>query len=71
MKTLGYELRGWDNFGFHNFAVDDISLPELKVKKGQMFQRKPLIHKKIMELMKSHKVISIGTAGTITYDIYK
>ncbi len=71
MKTLGYELRGWDNFGFHNFAVDDISLPKLKVKKGQMFQRKPLIHKKIMELMQSHKVISIGTAGTITYDIYK
>lgn len=71
MKDLGYKFREWSMVGFHNFALDDIDIPELKVKKGQMFQRKPLIHKKIIELMKEHKVISIGTAGTIIYEINK
>lgn len=69
MVALGYNFRLWDNGGFHNYALEDIDIPGLKVKAGQMFQRKPLIHKKIMELMKDHKMISIATAGTIIYEI--
>lgn len=69
MSTLGYTFRKWDDVGFHNFALEDIDIPQLKVKKNQCFQRKPMIHKKIMELMQQKKVISIGTAGTIVYDI--
>ena len=71
MKALGYNFRLWDNGGFHNFALEDIDIPKLKVKKGQIFQRKPMIHKAIMQLMKDHKMVSIGTAGTIVYEIQR
>ena len=71
MTALGYDFRLWDNGGFHNYALEDIDIPGLKVKAGQMFQRKPMIHKKIMELMKAHKMVSIGTAGTIVYEIHR
>lgn len=71
MAALGYDFRYWDNGGFHNIALEDINIPQLKVSKGQMFQRKPMIHKTVVGLMKEHKVISIGNAGTIVYDIHR
>ena len=70
METLGYEFVSWDSTGgFHNFAAKEINIPELKVEQGKVFQRKPMIHGKIMELMSTGHVISIGTAGTIVYQL--
>jgi hypothetical protein len=72
MDTLGYKFVSWDSTGgFHNFAAKEINIPELKVQEGRVFQRKPMIHKKIMELMGSGHIVSIGTAGTIVYELYR
>lgn len=69
MEAIGYNYVNWDTGGFHNYAAKEINIPELKVPQGVIFQRKPSIHKKIMELMASGHIISIGNAGTIVYDI--
>lgn len=69
LYTLGYDHITHDCGGFHNFAASDIDIPKLKVSKGQVFQRKPAIHKKIMELMSEGKIIAIGTAGTDVFSL--
>lgn len=72
MDTLGYNFVSWDSTGgFHNFAAKEINIPELKVQQGKVFQRKPMIHGKIMELMGTGHIVSIGTAGTIVYELYR
>ena len=69
MKAQGYELKEWITNGFHNIALEDIDIPGLKARRGEMFLRRPTLHKEIVELMKQHKVISIGTAGTLVYEL--
>lgn len=71
LVTLGYDYVGWDTAGFHNFATADINIPKLKVSKGQIFQRKPMIHKTIMEYMGKGDIVSIGTSGTIVYELHR
>lgn len=71
LTTLGYDYVGWDTNGFHNYAVNDIDIPKLKVKQGQIFQRKPMIHKTIMEYMAKGDIVSIGTSGTIIYELHR
>lgn len=70
MKSVGYTFESWDpTGGFHNFSINDINIPGLKVSGGNVFHRKPLLHKEIMQLMQNGDVISIGHAGTIVYSI--
>ena len=71
LETLGYDFVGWDVSGFHNYAVNSIDIPKLKVTKGQIFQRKPMIHKTIMEYMGKGDIVSIGTCGTIVYELHR
>ena len=69
LYTLGYDHVGYDILGFHNYAAKDIDIDKLKVKKGNVFQRKPQIHKKIMELMSTGHIVAIGTAGTDVFTL--
>lgn len=61
MDSLGFKKVSMGGNGFMNFAMVD--LPELNVKANKPFQRMPLKHKYIMQLMEEKKVISIPTAG--------
>lgn len=69
LYTLGYNHIGHDVDGFHNFANNDIDIPQLKVKKGEIFQRKPMIHKTIMEQMALGNILVVGTAGTDVFEL--
>jgi hypothetical protein len=61
MNTLGYDFISWKGNGFINMYTET----------GETFQRKPLIHKQIMQMMGEGKVISIANAGTIVYTLDK
>ena len=69
LQKLGFDFVRHDKVGFHNYAVKDIDIPKLKVKVGEIFQRKPMIHKEIMGLMNEGSIVSIGNAGTMVYKI--
>ena len=47
----------------------DEDFPNLHGKRGQIFQRKPMFHKRIMELIGEGKIVSIPNAGTIVYEM--
>jgi hypothetical protein len=63
MPSLGYELKGYTGFGFHNFCLKDCTFG----KKGDMFMRKPHRHKEVMECIKNGEVVSICNAGNKIY----
>lgn len=61
MDTLGFDFVSWDGNGFIN--VDS--------KTGETFQRKPMIHKQVMQWMKEGRVYSVANAGTIVCTLDK
>lgn len=61
LNSLGFKFVSWEGNGFINMYTDT----------GETFQRKPLIHKQIMQMMADGKVISIANAGTIVYTLEK
>lgn len=72
LETLGFTFESWDGSGFMNMWTCDYNDNQgLKGSKNEIFHRKPMFHKKIMELMKEHKIVSIANAGTIVYSLLK
>lgn len=71
LETLGFTFESWNGAGFMNMWTCDFNEGGLKGKKGEIFHRKPMFHKKIMELMNEHKIVSIANAGTIVYSLIK
>lgn len=72
LETLGFNFESWDGSGFMNMWTCDYNDNNgLKGTKNEIFHRKPMFHKKIMELMKEHKIVSIANAGTIVYSLIK
>lgn len=61
MTTLGFDFVSWDGNGFIN--VDSET--------GETFQRKPMIHKQIMQWMAEGRVYSVANAGTIVCTLNK
>lgn len=61
MNTLGFDFVSWEGNGFIN--VD--------TKTGETFQRKPMIHKQVMQWMKEGRVYSVANAGTIVCTLEK
>ncbi len=61
METLGFDFVSWKGNGFINVYTDT----------GKTFQRKPMIHKQIMNLMSEGKVYSVANSGTIVYKLDK
>lgn len=57
LETLGFEFVSHDGHGFMN--VDTIT--------GEVFQRKPMQHKLIMEKMRKGEIYSVANAGSIIY----
>lgn len=69
---LAFNFVSWDGCGFMNRYVEDIDIKRedgkrLCGKKGEIFHRKPMFHKLIMELIGENKIVSIANAGTIVY----
>lgn len=72
LETLGFTFESWDGYGFMNMWTCDYDDNQgLKGSVNEIFHRKPMFHKKIMELMKEHKIVSIANAGTIVYSLDK
>lgn len=78
LETIGFNFVEWKNGGFMNILMDDINevytRPDgkkigIKGNKGEVQQRKPAAHKRIMELMSEGKIISVGNAGTSVWSI--
>lgn len=68
-SALAFNFVSWKGCGFKNMWTCDYNDGLLKGKKGEVFERKPMFHKKIMELIGEGKIISIANAGTIVYTI--
>lgn len=72
LETLGFTFESWDGYGFMNMWTCDYDDNQgLKGSANEIFHRKPMFHKKIMELMKEHKIVSIANSGTIVYSLDK
>jgi hypothetical protein len=57
LKTLGFKLWKYSNGGFMNINLET----------GEAFNRKPMMHKQIMQMMKDGKVVSTPLAGVKTF----
>ena len=69
---LAFNFVSWEGQGFMNRYVEDVDVKRedgkrLHGKKGEIFHRKPMFHKLIMELIGENKIVSIANAGTIVY----
>ena len=73
MLSLCFKFENWVGEGFMNLWLEDYCSEDgkLKGKKGEIFHRKPMFHKRIMELIKQKKIVSIANAGTSVYSITK
>lgn len=72
LETLGFTFESWDGYGFMNMWTCDYDDNQgLKGSANEIFHRKPMFHKKIMELMREHKIVSIANSGTIVYSLDK
>lgn len=75
--ALNFNFVSWTGAGFVNMWTCDYDETfeyngkkvHLTGKKGEIFQRKPMIHKHIMKLIGEGKIISIANAGTIVFDM--
>ena len=64
-----FKFVSWDPQGFINVFLEDYENGKLKGRKGEVFMRRPLMHKEIMQGIKEHKIASIPNAGTIVYEM--
>lgn len=71
MTAMKFKFVSWTGAGFMNLWTEDFNDGKLKGKKGEIFHRKPMFHKRIMELIGEGKIISVANAGTIVYSITK
>ena len=69
MRSLNFRFKSWQGAGFMNLWLEDYCSEDGKLKgsKGEIFQRKPLFHKQIMDLISKRIIVSIANAGTIVY----
>lgn len=70
-SALNFTFESWQGCGFKNLWTCDYCSEDGKLKgeKGEIFERKPMFHKRIMELIGEGKIVSIANAGTIVYYI--
>lgn len=71
LESLGFTFESWTNAGFMNMWTCDYNEGGLKGTSGQVFHRKPMFHKQIMNLMSEKKIVSVANAGTIVYSLKK
>ena len=67
-----FKFVSWKGGGFMNRWTQDYNdeeFPNLHGKKGEIFQRKPMFHKRIMELIGKGIIVSIPNAGTSFYEM--
>ena len=69
-SSSSFKFVSWDGCGFINMFTDDYDDGKgLKGKKNEVFMRRPMFHKQIMEAIKNKKIISIANAGTIVFEM--
>ena len=75
--ALNFNFVSWSQGGFMNRWTCDYDETfeyngkkvHLSGKRGEIFHRKPMIHKHIMKLIEEGKIVSIANAGTIVFDM--
>lgn len=76
-NALNFDFVSWNGSGFFNkwvenhseIIIKDGKKTKLEGKQGEIFHRKPMFHKEIMRLIGEKKIVSIGNAGTIVYEM--
>lgn len=70
-SALNFTFESWQGCGFKNRWTCDYTSEDgrLRGKRGEIFERKPMFHKQIMQLIGEGKIVSIANAGTIVYYI--
>ena len=74
MRAMGFDAISWTGEGFINCWAKDFEDPEigcLSGKAGEIFQRKPKYHKRIMQLIGEGIIYSVENAGTAVYSTTK
>lgn len=80
MSSMGFEHVSWKGEGFMNVFLDNVDevyiRPDgkkvaIKGEKGKVGHRQPLAHKRIMELIKERKIVSVANAGTDVWHIFR
>lgn len=80
MFKLNFIPLQWIGEGFMNIYKEDVDevyiRPDgkkvtIKGRKGEVQQRKPAAHKRIMELINEKKIISVANAGTSVFHIFR
>ena len=78
MESMNFKFVSWKGAGFMNvflkdvdevYVRDDGKKVSIKGKKGEIQQRKPLAHKRIMELIRDGYIVSVANAGTSVYSL--
>lgn len=78
MITQNFNFIEWNGGGFMNIFADDVDeiytredgqQVRIKGNKGDIQHRKPMAHKRIMELIKDGKIYSVENAGTSVWSI--
>ena len=64
-----FRFVSWEGGGFINMFTDDVDKDGLKGVKGEVFMRRPLMHKQIMEAIGEGKIVSVPNAGTIVFEM--
>ena len=69
-SNSSFKFVSWQGTGFINmFTTDFDDGNGLKGKKNEVFMRRPMFHRQIMEAIKDKKIISIANAGTIVFEM--
>lgn len=80
MTAMNFDFVSWEGTGFMNIWTQDFDeiyeredgrKVHLMAKKGEVQHRKPLAHKRIMELIRDGIIYSVGNAGTQVYTLDK
>lgn len=68
-SNSSFKFVSWKGTGFINMFTEDTDQDGLKGKKGEVFMRRPMLHKQIMKAIGDGKIVSIANAGTIVFEM--
>ena len=68
-SNSSFKFVSWKGGGFMNIFTEDVDQDGLKGVKGEVFMRRPIFHKQIMKAIGEKKIVSVGNAGTIVFEM--
>jgi hypothetical protein len=68
-SNSSFKFVSWEGAGFMNRFVNDVDEDGLKGCRGEIFMRRPMFHRVIMKNIGEGNIVSIGTPGTIVFEM--